>query len=203
MKIEATYSHLNGLEHIHFHKPKLWQEVEAAIGDVDAEKCKTKVSREKTMPGKMLFSPVDLNRAFSVILGRKGWKGSRTSYWLTDDQRLIRQTLALEKSEQRRRIEEAGSTPIRSYNQTDFVKDRIAIEIQFGKYPFVAYDMFVKHMAFYVGDIIDVAIEILPMKAFQRHMSSGVAYYEAGLYDLLRQGRSTPAVPMVVVGVAQ
>lgn len=38
-----------------------------------------------------------------------------------------------------------------SYNQTDFVKDRIAIEVQFGKYSFVAYDLFVKHMAFCVG----------------------------------------------------
>ncbi len=88
-----------------------------------------------------------------------------------------------------------------SYNQTDFVKDRIALEIQFGKYAFVAYDMFVKHMAFFVGDVIDVGIEILPMKSLQSRMSSGVGYYEGGLYDLLRQGRGTPAVPLVVVGV--
>ncbi len=63
------------------------------------------------------------------------------------------------------------------------------------------YDMFVKHMAFFVGDVIDVGIELLPMKELQAQMSSGVAYYAAGLYDLLRQGRSTPAVPLVVVGI--
>lgn len=56
-------------------------------------------------------------------------------------------------------------------------------------------------MAFFVGDKMDVGIEILPMKSLQEHMSSGVPYYERGLYDLLRQGRSTPAVPLVVVGV--
>ena len=33
---------------------------------------------------------------------------------------------------------------------------RVAVEIQFGKYSFIAYDLFVKHMAFYVGDAIDV-----------------------------------------------
>ncbi len=81
------------------------------------------------------------------------------------------------------------------------MKDRIALEIQFGKYSFVAYDMFVKHMAFFVGDVIDVGIEILPIKHFQSQMSSGVGYYEGGLYDLIRQGRSSPAVPMVVVGI--
>ena len=43
--------------------------------------------------------------------------------------------------------------------------------------------------------------ENLPMKELQSKMSSGVGYYEGGLYDLIRQGRSSPAVPMVVVGV--
>ena len=45
-------------------------------------------------------------------------------------------------------LEEAGKNPIRSYNQTDFVKNRIAVEVQFGKYSFIAYDLFVKHLAF-------------------------------------------------------
>jgi hypothetical protein len=98
-------------------------------------------------------------------------------------------------------IEAAGAVAIASYNQTDFVKERIAIEVQFGKYSFVAYDMFVKHMAFFIGDKIDVGIEILPMKGLQGEMSSGVPYYERGLYDLLRQGRGVPAVPLVVIGV--
>ena len=95
----------------------------------------------------------------------------------------------------------AGLKPIRSYNQTDFVKERIAVEVQFGKYAFVAYDMFVKHMAFFIGNVIDVGIEILPMKEPQAQMSTGVPYYEGGLYDLLRQGRATPAVPLVVIGI--
>jgi len=42
------------------------------------------------------------------------------------------------------------------------VKERLVIEAQFGKYAFVAYDLFVKHMAFFIGDKIDVGIEILP-----------------------------------------
>ncbi|MFZ5473953.1 MAG: BglII/BstYI family type II restriction endonuclease, partial [Pseudomonadota bacterium] len=83
----------------------------------------------------------------------------------------------------------------------DFVKDRVAVEVQFGKYSFVAYDLFVKHLAFYVGDQIDVGIEILPMKSLQSQMSSGVAYYEGELYNVVRQGRGVPAVPLVLVGI--
>lgn len=104
--------------------------------------------------------------------------------------------------QQKAEIEGAGQVPTLSYNQTGFVKNRVAVEVQFGKYAFVAYDLFVKHMAFYVGDVIDGGIEILPMKEPQALMSSGVAYYEGELYNLIREGRGVPAVPLVIVGVA-
>jgi hypothetical protein len=104
-------------------------------------------------------------------------------------------------AEQRKEIEAAGEKPIFSYNQTDFVKDRVAVEIQFGKYAFVAYDLFVKHLAFYVRDHIDVGVEILPMKSLQSQMSSGVAYYEGEFYNVVRQGRGVPAVPLILLGI--
>ena len=81
------------------------------------------------------------------------------------------------------------------------MKTRVAVEIQMGKYSFIAYDLFVKHLAFYVGDVIDLGIEILPMKAMQEEMSSGPGYYEGTLYDVARQGRGVPAVPLVLVGI--
>ncbi|MEA3508080.1 MAG: BglII/BstYI family type II restriction endonuclease, partial [Synergistota bacterium] len=121
--------------------------------------------------------------------------------WVTKDEKLIRKTLAMTAEEQKREITAAGETPIFSYNQTDFVKDRVAIEVQFGKYAFVAYDLFVKHLAFYVRDHIDVGIEILPMKSLQSEMSSGVAYYEGEFYNVVRQGRGVPAVPLVLIGI--
>jgi hypothetical protein len=107
----------------------------------------------------------------------------------------------LKENEQKQVIKEENKTPIKSYNQTDFVKNRIAVEVQFGKYSFIAYDLFVKHLAFYVGDTIDVGIEILPMKNMQSQMSSGPGYYEGALYDLARQGRGVPAVPLVLIGI--
>jgi len=201
MRIDRLYSHLNGHEHIMVHKPTIWAEIEQVIGAVDAEACRTKVSKEKTMLGRLLYSPVALNRCFAQTLKERNWQESRTSYWVTADQKLIRKTMSLPADDQRRAIEEAGQTPIFSYNQTDFVKDRIAVEVQLGKYAFVAYDLFVKHMAFFVGDVIDVGVELLPMKALQAEMSSGVAYYEGELYNVLRQGRGVPAVPLVLIGV--
>ena len=143
-----------------------------------------------------------MNKAFKQELAMRKWHESRTAYWVTTDQRLIRKTMQLRPDEQKKEIMDAGKKPIYSYNQTDFVKARIAIEVQFGKYSFVAYDLFVKHMAFYVGDVIDVGIEIMPMKELEAEMSDGSAYYEGELYNVIRQGRGVPAVPLVLIGVA-
>ncbi len=43
---------------------------------------------------------------------------------------------------------------------------------------------------------------VLPMKELQAKMSSGVAYYEGELYNLIREGRGVPAVPLVLIGIA-
>jgi hypothetical protein len=201
MKIVEKYSHLNGLEFLLVHKEKLWMELEEVIRSLDAEPCKNKISKEKNMIGKILYSPIAMNNKFKELLSEKGWSESRVSYWVTKNEKIIRKTLALDPREQKQEIEDAGEIPIFSYNQTDFIKQRVAIEIQFGKYSFVAYDLFVKHLAFYVGDKIDVGIEILPMKSLQSQMSSGVAYYEGELYNVIRQGRGVPAVPLVILGI--
>lgn len=203
MKIVDVYSHLNGKEHILVHKRRIWKEIEDVIKGLDAHACRTKVSKEKRKAAKgLLYSPIALNAAFRHALDARGWREDRVSYWVTSDSELILQTLAMKPEDQRATIQAAGKIPIGSYNQTDFVKDRIHLEVQFGKYSFVAYDLFVKHMAFFVGRKIDVGIEVLPMKILQDVMSSGIAYYESELYNLLRQGRSTPAVPLVLIGIA-
>ena len=201
MKIVEKYSHLNGLEFLLVHKMELWQEIESVIHSIDAEKCKTKISKEKTKSGKLLYSPIDMNAIFKEKLYELKWEESRVSYWVTKDERLIRKTIAMPPDMQKQEIEKQNETAIFSYNQTDFVKNRVAIEVQFGKYSFVAYDLFVKHLAFYVGDKIDVGIEILPMKALQAEMSSGVSYYEGELYNVVRQGRGVPAVPLIIIGI--
>lgn len=191
----------NGLEYLLVHNKALWKQVQEVIQAVDANVCRTKVSKAKTMRGELLYSPIEMNKAFSRLLNARGWSESRVSYWVTRSEKLIRQTLFKSAEEQRTEIEAAGEKAIFSYNQTDFVKERVALEVQFGKYSFVAYDLFVKHLAFYVRDQIDVGIEILAMKSLQANMSSGPGYFEGELYNIIRNGRGVPAVPLVLLGV--
>ena len=68
MNIQEIYSHLNGLEYLIVHKSFLWSEIQHIIQIIDAEKCKTKVSKEKRMQGKLLYSPIDMNKEFKEKL---------------------------------------------------------------------------------------------------------------------------------------
>ena len=197
------YSHLNGEEYLIVHHNEIYEEIKGVIRSVDAHKLRTKVSKEKDMKGKLLFSPQRINAAFKRHFKSKDWKDTRYSYYVTTNYSHMQELIGLPLKEQRKMLQERGiAAPIKSYKQTDFVKSNIAIEVQFGKYAFVAYDLFVKHVLFFSGGLIDVGIEILPMKSMQAEMSSGIAYFEGEVYNVLRHGRSNPPVPLLIIGVA-
>ncbi len=79
MKIAAMYSHLNGHEWLLVHEKRIWEEIESTIRAIDANKYRTKVSEEKTMPGKLLYAPKELNKAFRKKLKDADWEESRTN----------------------------------------------------------------------------------------------------------------------------
>jgi len=202
MKIAYKYSHLNGEEYILVHKKKLYKEIISTIKSIDATQYMNKISKEKTMPGRKLFSPIDLNKAFNEKFNKLGWNESRYQYYITTDQKILSELITLPYEEQKEFLISKGVTePISSYKQTDFVKDQIAVEVQFGKYAFVAFDLFVKHLLFYSGGVINLGIEVLPTKKMQSQMSSGVAYYEGEVYNVLRHGRNNPPVPLLILGI--
>lgn len=202
MKIAQVYSHLNGLEFLIVHRMSLWDEIQAAIKNVDAQKAFSKISKEKTMKGRTLYSPSRLNQLFKEEFGQSGWKETRTPYFVNEDLQTTKETVDIkDKENQKRAILARGFQAFGTYNQVDFVKDRVAIEVQFGKYFSVQYDLHVKHTFFYGRGDIDVGIEIIPMHSLMSQMSSGVAWYENELTNIVREGRSNPSVPIVLIGV--
>ena len=207
MKVAEVYSHLGGEEILLVRKRAVWDEVMDVIASIDAEACRTKVSKEKNRQGTMLYSPTDMNSAFKNAFSALDWHEDRVAYAVCSDQLVLEDPMFFQLSyeQQRAQLDAQGKALntdyFYSYNQTDFVKDQVAVEVQFGKYSFVAYDLFVKHLAFFQQRKIGVGIEILPMKALQTQMSSGVGYYEGELFNLARQGRGSPPVPLIVIGI--
>lgn len=201
MKIANHYSHLNGLEFMLVHKKKLWEELVDAINSIDANKF-VKYSNDKTRKGEPIFDQKALNKEFESLLKPLGWDEMRTPYYVTTDVDTIRETIKIrDKEEQKRLIKEKGLEPLTTYNQVDFVKNRVAIEVQFGKYFSVAYDLHVKHTFFFLRNDIDVGIEIIPTKKMCRHMDTGVAWFENEVANVIREGRSNPTVPVIIIGI--
>lgn len=202
MRIAQRYSHQNGFEYLMYHRPDLWREIEECIAAVDADTCRTKQSQEARKQNALLLAPRVLNKRFQEEFRKRGWISRTTRNWLSERLEDIKHIARLAPDQQKAYLDSVGRQKLQTSNQTDFVKDRVAVEMQLGKYAFVAHDMFVKHMSFFLNDDIDVAVEVVPMKEMERQMSSGVPYYERDLFNLVRQGRGVPAVPIILVGIA-
>ncbi|MBN2515956.1 MAG: restriction endonuclease [Deltaproteobacteria bacterium] len=209
MRIIDTYSHLNGEEYLIARKPDILKEIYDVIEKVDASECITKKSNEKTMKGKRLYSPRALNNKYKVLFNSSGWDESRYDYYITTNRDNLNIIVNLTTREQKKYLKSVeNGEPLKSYKQTDFVKENVAVEVQFGKYAFVAYDLFIKHMLFYSGGMIDVGVEILPVMSMLkdpkggRMMSTGIAYFEGEVYNVLRHGRTSPPVPLFIIGIA-
>ena len=201
MKIANLYSHLNGYEHLLVHKKDLWDEVTAAIQAIDAN-LYTKSSQAKSSSGKVLYNQKALNKRFEEILFPQNWKSVTTPYYVTGDIETAREIANIrDRGLQKRMIEEKGLEAYRTNNQVDFVKNRVAVEVQFGKYFSVAYDLHVKHTFFFLRNDIDVGIEIIPTKKMCMKMDTGVAWFENEVANVIREGRSNPTVPIVMLGI--
>ncbi|HEY0545615.1 MAG TPA: BglII/BstYI family type II restriction endonuclease [Pyrinomonadaceae bacterium] len=187
MILAAQYSFKNGLDEISQRYPHLLAEVKDAIRAIDAAQAKTKISKEKTMPGKMLYSPVALNEAFKAELYPKGWKNQSvnceypTTHYLEDYK--IRSSLK------------------GAFRDMDFVKDGVGVEIQFGKYSFMVYNVCAKMTIFKNLGLIECGIEVVPVKALALEMSSGVSYFEQFVWDLENRGMADIDIPVLIFGI--
>lgn len=176
MKIVYEYSHLGGSEILLVRYPQINREIYDVIRKIEASRSKT--SKEKTMVGKMLYSPAHMNLQFTKTFNDLGYKEIRDSYTIT----IPNSPVAIKGA----------------FKQVDFVKEKVLVEVQFGKYAFMFYDM-AKFQYFFNENKADVGVEIVPCHALQSEMSSGVSYGEQLVYDIERLKRHFPAVPVKVI----
>ena len=206
MKIAEKYSALGVEEFLLVRRPDLWNEIGQVIESVDASELKTKAPKERARLGQRqrLYSPVEMNTAFKSRFAALGWRQQHIQHWSFSLPEPAQSTNDSCREGQQPNVEGARDFPTNDYCQTDFVKERVALEVQFGSYSFVAHDILVKHWGLFVSNAIDVAIEIVAMKALEAEMSPGVPYYERVLYNLLQLGhrRNSPFVPLMLVGIA-
>ncbi|NOZ05755.1 MAG: restriction endonuclease [Chloroflexi bacterium] len=187
MKIAGIYSFNGGREAIQARFKSELHEVTRAIAAVDSDEHKTKASREKTMSGRRLYNPRTLNKTFKTAFEEQGWRPHRvtcdypTQYYVDGYQ--------------------SDNLFSGAFREMDFVKNRVGVEVQFGKYAFMVYNVCAKMTIFHKIGVIDVGIEIVPVKEFANEMSSGVSYFEQFVWDLEQRGVADIDIPVLILGI--
>ncbi len=175
MEVVEVYSFNNGLEAIRSHHKKELTEIVNAIRAVNSAKMRTKISKEKTMKGTKLFSPIALNKAIlDNGLYKKGWKKPK---------------IALDDSQ--------------SFIEADGVKNNVGLEVQFGKYAFLGWDIFGKMPIFAKNKDYKVGIEVVASKPLQVEMSTGVGSFTHIVNILKKRGVSNVDIPILILGISQ
>ena len=187
MIIAGEYSFNGGSEFINKKYGQLLSEIREVITVVDADQHKTKESREKTMRGRTLYSPISLNNAFRSEFSKRGWGKVKvqceypTNYYTKDYEPKRMRGVA--------------------FREMDFVKQHLGIEVQFGKYAFMVYNVCAKMTIFSKMGYIDAGLEIVPIKQFADEMSTGVSYFEQFVWDLEARGVSNIDIPVLILGI--
>lgn len=168
-------------------------QIQSVINAIDASICKTKESTEKTIMGRLLFSPMALNKAFKREFA-KPENGGWSNHKVLCDYTYGEYTQDYIKSQ---------NTRGQPFRDMDFVKPntKLGIEVQFGKYAFMVYNVCAKMTIFSKMGVIDTGIEIVPVKNFADEMSTGVSYFEQFAWDLEHRGTSNIDIPVLILGI--
>ena len=182
MEVIEKYSFKGGESFLRSGYPGELEDVLTAIKNLDAVECLTKESKERTMKGKLLFSPKDMNDLLKTALHKKGWTekaaGKRKEY-----------------------IEPRHSFGSGRFREMDGIKNRVGLEVQFGKYAFMGYDIFSKMVIFKNLGYITCGIEVVPSQELVRNMSTGVSSFNQLLVDFEHRGESNIDIPVLVIGI--
>jgi hypothetical protein len=189
MRILGIYSFNKGEKVVKEKFTSEYDEVVKIIESIDSESFITKVSKEKTMKGKMLYSPMELNKAFKKEFYQLGWTNHKM------------------ECDYPKQFYVNGYSPphekIRPYRDMDFVKNKLGVEVQFGKYAFMVYNVAAKMTIFQKAGVIEAGIEMVPIKELANKMSTGVSYFEQFVWDLEHRGTSNIDIPVLIMGIGK
>lgn len=187
MRIGGIYSFNNGKEIIEANYAAEFREIRAIIEAVSGPQPKAMEVTEKMMPGKMLYKPSWLNRAFNREFEARKWEKYKVlcdypDEFYTPDYN--------------------PSTPVRGvYREMDFVRNRVGVEVQFGKYASLVYDVCAKMTIFHNEGVIDVGVDIVPLKELANEMSTEVSCFEQFVWDLEHRGIADIDIPVLILGI--
>lgn len=150
----------------------LLSQVMSVVESIDSNDLFTKSCKEKGREGKKLFNPKDLNKEFKSKMFSLGWKPQRSKFKYAD-----------------------GSN---GCYEVDFYKDKVAVEMQLGKYAFLSDNVIKLDIFQRKYNLVDLNVIVVPDKKLQQKMSSGVGYYQQIIQRLEDLNYQQPLVVMSI-----
>ena len=187
LKVVAEYEIKNGKRILEEKYPDEFAAIYEIINEIDAAKYKTKKSKEKTMLGKMLYNPPEMNDEFKRLFKSRNWHPIKVKCDYSSKEY----------------IANYSPTNIRNpYREMDYVKNKVGVEVQFGKYAFMVYNVSSKMTIFHKHGYVDVGVEIVPVyEMAAKNMSTGVSHFEQFIWDLSNRGVANIDIPVLVLGI--
>jgi hypothetical protein len=182
MRIGEYYSHKGGLSFIEQNHPNELSDVVSAIESTNAVDALKKITEEKTKQP-LLLSPKELNNYLKNYLSPLGWTNPSPNS---------------KKGFEEPRIYLEGG---REFREMDGIKNKVGLEIQFGKYAFMGYDIFSKMPIFSNKGLITCGIEVVVMPSLIPHMSTGVSSFSQIVMDMKARGIADIDIPTLIIGM--
>lgn len=205
MRVTDIFSYNNGVETLQAEFMDEFEEIVTVIEQNRAKETFVKESSESSKEHKLLASPGVMNHNILIegLHDEMGWSVDHASgrNW-RDLEKIGKETRSIGDEECKLDIQPTERWGKRTI---DAMKNGVGLEVQFGKYAFMVYDVLGKFGHFQRAGRLDIGIELLPSNNLVQDMSTGVGYYEQMKTELqhLPEGyiADDHRVPVVAIGV--
>lgn len=178
MRVTDIFSFGGGLECLQNNFREGYDELVEAIEANPAKEVFVKETKEASKAGKYLASPGVMNHNILIeqLHDEYGWAVDHSAGRNKSEiSQIGKEPRSIGDSEC-----EVDISPSERYGKrtVDGWKNDFCVEIQFGKYAFMIYDVLAKFGHFQQHDKIEMGVEVLPSNNLVRDMSTGIGYYE-------------------------
>lgn len=185
MIIGGIYSFKDGREAIESKFAAELTEIEQVIATIGVTHA---ISQKKPALRNALYDPKSLSKAFDIEFETRHWQKGKVQCEFPAKYYVDGYTPKI--------------FPEDTYREIDFVKNRVGVGLQLTKYAAsMVYNGCAKMTIFHKMNVIDVGVEIVPVKDFAKEMSSGVSYFEQFVWDLEHRGIADIDIPVLILGI--
>lgn len=163
MYLNSILSYLGAWEKLQTKYGDILSDIKQSLFDINEEKLE-KLNRHKHSEPKDTISSRSLIKVWEESLINLGWN------------RQIRIHYG--------RIRAVANKELRSYQEIDFVKEKIGLELSLGKRAFVESHLFVDFPYFVRANIFQLAVILVPMNSLTQQLAGGANGFES-IYDRL------------------